>query len=120
MGRSIKHKEKYYENKIKALLKARGAWYIKYFGGGYYSRPGTPDILACYRGRFIAIEMKSEHGRVSQKQREEMARIESAGGIGCFIYPVNMDAVESILNALDKGIEPGHHWEPERKRRRRD
>ena len=110
---AVEHKEKYYEDKIKAVLKRRGAWYIKYWGGGIYTRPGVPDLLACYRGHFIAIEMKGECGKISDLQRAEMAKIESAGGIGMFINPSNMNALESILDALDDGIEPAHHTEPE-------
>ncbi len=43
--------------------------------------PGCADILACYRGRFIAIEVKTERGRQSQQQRRFQAAVERAGGL---------------------------------------
>ena len=114
-----KHKEKYYEDKLKAWLKHRGAWYIKYWGGGVYTRAGVPDLLVCYRGRFIAIEVKGEHGRISDAQRAEMAQIEAAGGIGIFYFPGMENAVDRIFDMIDAGLEPPQHTEPERKRGRK-
>lgn len=113
-----KHKEKYYENKVKEYIKEKGGWYVKYWGGGHYTRPGVPDILACYRGRFIAIEMKNETGKVSEAQREEMARIEAAGGIGMILYPGNINAIAALFSALDKGLSVKNHYEPERGERK--
>ena len=42
---------------------------------------GCADILACYRGRFIAIEVKTAVGRQSQQQRRFQAAVERAGGL---------------------------------------
>ncbi len=43
---------------------------------------GTADILCCYRGRFVAIEVKAPKGKPSDKQREFLHSINEAGGIG--------------------------------------
>lgn len=112
------HKEKYYENKLKAWLKHRGAWLLKYWGGGVYTRAGVPDLLVCYKGRFIAIEVKGEHGRISDAQREEMALIEEAGGIGIFYFPGMENAVDRIFDMIDAGLEPPQHTEPEKRTRK--
>lgn len=98
--------EKTYENKIKAMLKARGAWFIKYWGGGVYTRAGVPDILACYKGRFIAIEVKAEKGKPSDQQLAEIARIKAAGGVAIISRPSGFDALRALLNAIDEEIEP--------------
>lgn len=114
-----RHKEKYYENKVKEYIKSRGGWFIKYWGGGSYTRPGVPDLLCCYKGRFIAIEMKNKGGRISAIQREEMAQIERAGGIGMFVYPDDINAVVAVFKALEKGLEVKCHYETERKRKKK-
>ena len=51
--------EKNFENKVKDFLKKEGCWYVKYWGGGQYTKKGVPDILACCNGRFIGIEVKA-------------------------------------------------------------
>lgn len=112
-----RHKEKYYENKVKEYIKSRGGWFIKYWGGGSFTRPGVPDLLCCYKGRFIAIEMKNKGGRISPAQREEMAQIERAGGIGMFLYPDNINALVAVFEAIDKGLETENHYEPEKKKK---
>ncbi len=44
-------------------------------------RAGTPDIVMCWRGRFVGIELKAERGRVSQAQTETHGAITLAGGV---------------------------------------
>ena len=103
--------EKLWENEIKHELKKRGAWWIKYWGGGVYTRKGVPDLLVCYKGRFIAIEVKSDTGEISDAQRSEMAKIEEFGGIGVFSRPNNKNALWSVFDALDAKLEPPRHTE---------
>lgn len=106
--------EKDWENEIKAELKKRGAWYLKYWGGGIYTRRGVPDLLVCYKGRFIAIEVKSDVGEISPVQRSEMAKIEEFGGIGIFSRPNDKNALWAVFDALDANLEPPHHTEVEK------
>ena len=42
---------------------------------------GTSDILACYRGRFCAIEVKAGYGKPSENQKLFLQRVEKAGGV---------------------------------------
>lgn len=46
------------------------------------SKAGIPDLLVCYRGRFLAFEIKTHKtkSRVSQLQRYNIANIHKAGG----------------------------------------
>ena len=43
-------------------------------------RPGVSDIIAVYRGRVYALELKAEGGRISDSQREFLYDMERAGG----------------------------------------
>lgn len=42
---------------------------------------GSPDILACYRGRFIGIEVKSSTGRQRDAQINFQRAFERSGGL---------------------------------------
>ena len=51
--------------------------------GGYRSAPkkGVSDVLACWRGRFIAIEVKIGKDRLSNEQIGFIRNIQHVGGI---------------------------------------
>ncbi len=44
-------------------------------------RAGTPDIVMCWRGRLVGIELKAGRGRVSLAQIETHDAITLAGGV---------------------------------------
>ena len=44
--------------------------------------PGISDIIACYKGKFIGIEVKNETGKTSPLQDVNLKMINEAGGIG--------------------------------------
>lgn len=50
--------------------------------GGFirYGTPGSPDIVCCFKGRFIAIEVKSKIGKQSDSQKFFQENLEKAGG----------------------------------------
>lgn len=50
--------EKNFENRIKSFLKSNNCYFIKYWGGGEFTKAGVPDILACCNGRFLGIEVR--------------------------------------------------------------
>lgn len=73
--------EKQVENSIKGYLDEIGSYYRKTHGS-LFSKAGTPDILACVNGRFVAIEVKrAEGGEVSPLQKANIKLIRKAGGI---------------------------------------
>ena len=91
-------REKNIENKIKTYLKGKGAYYVKYFGNSY-SQVGVPDILACYKGRFIGIEVKNETGKTSPLQDYNIEAIKKAGGISLVARSVE-DVEKEIDNII--------------------
>lgn len=78
-------KEKHIENKIKLHLGNIGAYFVK-FHATAFTRSGVPDILACVNGRFVAIEVKQESGRVSALQEAHQRNIIRAGGISIIVW----------------------------------
>jgi len=61
-------------------------WIVKILGGGI-QEGGIPDILACYKGRFIAIELKRPDGEgaLAIRQDAQLRRIKKAGGTAVVI-----------------------------------
>ena len=44
------------------------------------TQKAVADILACIKGRFLAIELKSDRGRLSEDQKFFLERVQIAGG----------------------------------------
>lgn len=89
--------------KILALLESKGAFVAKYHGNEY-SLAGMPDIIACFNGRFIAIEVKKdEHEEPRRLQQAVMARIRASGGIAfhCWSVASCESALASALASAD-------------------
>lgn len=92
-------REKNIENKIKAYLKSKGAYYFKHHGN-QFSQVGVPDIIACYKGHFIGIEVKNLTGKTSPLQDVNLKMINEAGGYGFVARDV--DHVKRILEDIDE------------------
>ena len=91
--------EKTFENKIKAFLKSKGAYFIKTHGDRF-SRVGVPDIIACVNGRFVAGEGKAENGRPSELQLYHLDEIRKAGGHSFLLYPKDFENFKNFLENL--------------------
>jgi Holliday junction resolvase len=86
------------KTKIHAILKAHGAYAVNYIGG-ISANNGTPDILACLNGRFIAIEAKAGKNKPTDLQTLNLKRIDDAGGLALVINEANLNQLEFILEA---------------------
>lgn len=91
--------EKIYENHIKSYIRGKGGYVVKYFGCNY-STSGTPDLLACINGHFLAIEVKSQNGRPSELQLAKINQIRKVGGLGYVAYPSGWEKLKDIIDGL--------------------
>lgn len=91
--------EKTFENKIKLYLKSIGAYFIKTHGDRF-SKIGTPDILACVNGHFVAVEVKAEKGKPSELQLYHIEQIKKSGGYGVILYPKDFDKFKKDMDEL--------------------
>lgn len=91
--------EKIFENKIKTYLKSIGAYFIKTHGDRF-SKIGTPDILACVNGKFVAVEVKGEKGKPSELQLYHIEQIHKAGGYGVILYPKDFEKFKRDMEDL--------------------
>ena len=67
-----------------------------------FGRSGIPDIIACYRGQFIAIECKAGKNITTALQRRELNAIEDAMGYALVINESNIDQVTAVLEQIGK------------------
>lgn len=66
--------------------------------GGIYGTAGIPDVICCFKGKFIAFEVKTETGRVSEIQKHTIAKIRKALGIAEVVR--SLDEVKGILQKI--------------------
>ena len=66
------------------------------------NRVGTPDILCCVGGKFLALEVKSEIGKLSESQRDIIKEIERCGGIARVVRSV--EEVREILSEIERSL----------------
>lgn len=64
--------------KMKDRLEAEGGWWFKVHGGPF-QRAGVPDIVGCWKGRFIGIEAKMPYNVPSGLQKLNLTSLEKAG-----------------------------------------
>lgn len=91
------------EAKVKAkLYKIMKEWGVYYFSPvtGGYGKSGVPDIICCYKGRFIAIECKAGKNKPTPLQEAEMEKIRTAQGVAAVINEDNIDLLEQILKGF--------------------
>lgn len=87
------------ENKVKKsvqeYLDSLGAYHFKVHGS-VYMRAGIPDIICCYKGKFIGIETKDGNNKASELQLAHGRKIERNGGIFVIAYSIE-DVKEALI-----------------------
>jgi archaeal holliday junction resolvase (hjc) len=91
-------KEQDIQRKIIKYLESVGAYVVKVVAS---NKSGTPDILACYRGIFLAIEVKRPETKtnVSELQEYNIKKIKEAGGVA--IVSWDLDAVKAVVENIN-------------------
>lgn len=103
--------ERRYQTKLIDKLREAGAYIVKY-PAGPHGTVGTPDLLACYRGHFIAIEVKAgdptlARYRPTTSQQRQLNAIKHAGGVAIIAQPAYepsllLDDLDAMLNLADQ------------------
>jgi Holliday junction resolvase len=85
------------KKKVVQILKQHGAYYFYPVTGGY-GRSGVPDIIACYKSRFIGIECKAGTNKPTALQQKNLTDIKLADGIALV---VNEENIEEVCRTLE-------------------
>lgn len=88
--------------KMKDYLIKRGAYAEVIWGGGFQAS-GIPDILACYKGRFLGLEVKLEYNKPSKIQEVKIDLINRSGGIARVVRSI--EEVEEVLREVDEQLD---------------
>ena len=91
--------EKDVKKEIKKILHARGAYEFSAMMNGF-GRAGVPDIIACYKGTFVAVEAKFGKNKTTMAQDEELRLINASGGIALIINENNLQDLTNVLDQL--------------------
>ena len=83
---------------IRNILTQAGAYHAVIHQSGF-GVAGIPDILACYRGRFLGIEVKAPGRKGTALQLRQLELINGAGGLG--LIADDPDKVRELLTWLD-------------------
>lgn len=80
----------------KVYRKSRNMWHIN----------GVSDILAIHKGHFVAIEIKTKTGRLTDNQRNFISKIEGHGGTACVVRTIEeADFILSQVQDLMRGTD---------------
>jgi Holliday junction resolvase len=82
--------------KVKRILDNHKVYHFSPPGMGL-GRAGIPDIIACFNGKFIAIECKAGKGQPTLLQSRELGRIDMAGGKTFVLRETNTNELEDYL-----------------------
>lgn len=93
-------KEKTITNQILKYLKSLPKCFAFKEHGGLYGTSGIPDIIVCYKGKFMAFEVKNERGKLSKLQEITIEKIRNAKGMAFKV--TSLEEVKEIL----KGVTP--------------
>ncbi len=80
---------------IRDVLDLKGIWHWKQWQGPMSEPKGVSDILGCFKGRLLAIEVKAPGYHPSQDQVIFIDNVNEAGGIAFIAYSVE-DVIENL------------------------
>lgn len=83
---------------IRAYLEDAGAFTFKIHGGPQMMS-GLPDIVCCFKGFFIGIEVKQPGQKPTPRQEFVHSQIKRAGGVA--IVATCVDDVASVISKYD-------------------
>ena len=88
------------------LIESMGGYPIKIHVSAYQSQ-GEPDLVCCYKGRYVAFELKVDNNKPSKLQLEKIEDIKRAGGIALPVYSIN-EIKETLyeISRIQQGGEP--------------
>lgn len=66
------------------------------------SRRGVPDILACINGKFVALELKTDSGKIAKLQEHVIGKIRRAQGFAIVTTPSEWEMHLEIIRTTFK------------------
>ena len=96
-------KESQFSKQVVKYLKERGAL-VNVNTANIYDRVGRSDIECCYKGYFIALELKTSNYTADPLQIIYLKKVREAGGFG-LILRETLHELMILLSCIDNGME---------------
>ena len=71
--------------------------YIFFPATGGFGRSGVPDIVCCYKGKFIGIECKAHGNKPTALQQSNLEEIVNNGGIAIVVDDTSVFNLKQII-----------------------
>lgn len=81
---------------VKKMLDEMGIYHFSPVQNGM-GRAGIPDIIGCFRGRFLGIECKAGKGKTTALQDLELEKIRQAKGFAYVVNETNLQDLKELL-----------------------
>lgn len=92
------------KKQAKIILDKMGCYYFFPATGGY-GASGVPDIVACYKGRFIGIECKAGRNTATALQAHNLDLIHKHGGVALIVREKDVQLLEQMIKCYSAAIE---------------
>lgn len=93
-------REKSVENDIKDYLFKKGIYYFKVHGSRFME-PGIADIIACYKGHFLAIEVKRPGAKNEQSEAQKVHERNVKKSGGSYLLVDSLQEVIDYIAAME-------------------
>ena len=85
---------------IMRFIRLVGGYAVQYHPAG--GTAGTPDILACYKGRSLVVEAKRDGDKPTPLQRKRIAQWKEAGAVS--FWTTDVQLVKDAISEIDKEL----------------
>lgn len=104
--RSKSELESAFQKEAIELIESMGGKVTKVHVSAYQDQ-GEPDLICCYKGRYVAFELKIDDNKPSALQEEKMDDIKRAGGIALPVWSIN-EIKETLyeISRIQQGDKP--------------
>lgn len=96
-------KESQFSKEVTTYLESKGA-IVNNQTGGMFSKVGVSDLLVCYKGYFIALELKVGNYQPDPLQISYLQKVRDAEGFGLILRDTIQELMV-LLSCIDSGIE---------------
>lgn len=96
-------KESNFSREVTRFLENKGA-IVNNQTGSMFSKVGVSDLLVCYKGYFIALELKTGNYTADPLQISYLQKVRQAGGFGLILRD-NIQELMVLLSCIENGIE---------------
>lgn len=88
------------KKQVKKILDDLGAYHFSPMMDGY-GKSGVPDIIACYKGKFIGIECKAGDNKPTLLQLRNIEDIKRNQGLAIVVNESNIETLLTLVKEIE-------------------